>query len=163
MPKYSKKELCTDAFQVGPAGQTAAALNVLGTAATKHFGGYNKGAFLTAESAATLQGGSMLLAILSLGFDIFWAIFVITALVEAGFKKQLRLGMPWWATIFPLGTMNTTFLAMGQELDSTTFRVLATGLYVVLLVDYFCCWVMTVYLVYKGKLLDGRPRIQKKD
>jgi tellurite resistance protein TehA-like permease len=132
-------------------------------AAIKHFSGYDKGTFLTAESATTLQGGSMVLAILFLGFDIFWAIFVIIALVEAGFQKQLKLGMPWWSTIFPLGTMNTTFLVMGQELDSPTFRVLATGLYLILLMDYICCWVMTIYLVYKGELLDGRQQLQKKD
>jgi tellurite resistance protein TehA-like permease len=105
----------------------------------------------------------MVLAILFLGFDIFWAIFVIIALLEAGFKKQLKLGMPWWSTIFPIGTMNTTFLVLGQELDSPTFRFLATGLYLILLTDYFCCWAMTVYLVWKGELLDGRQQLQKKD
>ncbi|KAF2666420.1 hypothetical protein BT63DRAFT_482177 [Microthyrium microscopicum] len=148
---------------VGPAGQTAAALNVLSSAAIKHFGNYDKGTFLTVESAKTLQGGSMGLALLFLGFDIFWAIFVIVALAEAGWKKQLKLGMPWWSTIFPIGTMNTTFLVMGQELDSPTFRVLATGLYLILLIDYLCCWVMTGYLVYKGQLLDGRQQLRKKD
>jgi tellurite resistance protein TehA-like permease len=105
----------------------------------------------------------MVLAILFLGFDIFWAVFVIFALVEAAFKKQLKLGMPWWSTIFPIGTMNTTFLVLGQELDSPTFRVLATALYLILLADYFCCWVMTCYLVYKGQLLDGRQQLKKKD
>lgn len=147
---------------VGPAGQAGAALNVLGTAAVKHLGSYNKGTFLTTSSAQALQGGSMMMALLLLGFDIFWFVLVSYALVEAAFKRRLQLGMPWWSTIFPVGTLNTTFLVLGIELDSPTFRVLATGLYIILLVDYLLCWVMTVYLVRKGQLLDGRQQLSKK-
>lgn len=147
---------------VGPSGQVGAALNVLGTAAVKHFGSYDKGTFLTASSAEAVQGASTVLALLLLGFDIFWLIFLLYALLEAGFKRQLKLGMPWWSTIFPVGTVNTTFLVLGVELDSPTFRTLATSLYLILLIDYLLCWVMTGYLVWKGQLLDGRQQLEKK-
>jgi len=74
---------------VGPAGQTCAALQLLGAAARLHFGGYNKGTFLTMSSAESLASASEMLGLMFLGFDVFWAVFCVYALVECGFQKKL--------------------------------------------------------------------------
>jgi len=57
--------------------------------------------------------------------------------------------------------MNISFLALSTSMDSPTFRTLTTGLFLVLLIDYFCCWVMTFWLAWKGKILDGRSEEEK--
>lgn len=120
---------------VGPPGQAGVALQVLGTASAKYFGGYDKGTFLQAEAGTGMFNASMMLALLMLGFDVFWLIFVAYALIDTAIQRKLVPGMPWWSTIFPVGTMNTTFIVLGQELDSPTFRVLGTGLFLILLIE----------------------------
>lgn len=120
---------------VGPPGQAGVALQVLGTACETYFGKYGKGTFFQAENGAGMLNASMMLALLMLGFDIFWVVFIGCALLEKAFKRELVSSMPWWSTIFPVGTINTTFIMLGQEMDSPTFRVLGTGLFLVLLVE----------------------------
>lgn len=120
---------------VGPPGQAGVALQVLGTASAKYFGGYNKGTFLNAEAGAGMFSSSMMIALLMLGFDVFWLIFVAYALIDTAIQRKHVASMAWWSTIFPVGTMNTTFLVLGQELDSPTFRVLGTGLFLILLLE----------------------------
>ncbi|KAF2094242.1 hypothetical protein NA57DRAFT_80655 [Rhizodiscina lignyota] len=154
-------KLPTMMMLVGPAGQVGAALHSLGTSAATYFGPYNRGTFFTAEFGFAFGAASKMLAVMFLGFDVFWGIFVIYTLAHHLISGKAKPGMPWWSTIFPLGTMNSTFLLLSQELDSPTFRVLAAGLYLLLLIDYICCWIMTIYLVWRGDLLDGRPKTEK--
>ena len=59
--------------------------------------------------------------------------------------------------------MALSFIVLSIELDSPTFRVLSTGLLIILQLDYFCCWGFTIRDVYAGKLLDGRPASEKTD
>ncbi|KAF1989368.1 hypothetical protein K402DRAFT_390945 [Aulographum hederae CBS 113979] len=149
---------------VGPAGQCGAALQILGTASSRNFGAYAKGTVLQSSTGAGLNSASVMFSLLLLGFDIFWAVFVTIALLEAAFKGQFKqFTLFWWSTIFPMGTMCTSFLLLGTEMDSPTFRVLATGLFLLLLVDYFVCWGFTIKGVWRGELLDGRSEEQKKD
>jgi len=55
--------------------------------ANKHLSCCARGTFFAAESAASLQGGGVVLTVLLLGLDIVWAIFVISVLIEAGYKR----------------------------------------------------------------------------
>jgi tellurite resistance protein TehA-like permease len=59
---------------IGPIGQFATAMQLLGTAADsgKLFAQYNKGTFLTALSASTLSTICVLLSLLVLGFGFLW-------------------------------------------------------------------------------------------
>jgi len=74
---------------VGPAGQTCAALQLLGAASRMDFGGYNKGTFLTMSGAESLASASEMLGLMFLGFDVFWAVFCVYALVDYGFRGKL--------------------------------------------------------------------------
>jgi hypothetical protein len=82
-------------------GQSAAALQTLGAAATTYgrFAEYNKGTFLTAESARALDAACVLLSLLMNGLGIIWLLFGIYAMVERAVQKKLRWTPAWNAII----------------------------------------------------------------
>ncbi|KAK5166704.1 uncharacterized protein LTR77_008248 [Saxophila tyrrhenica] len=86
---------------VGPMGQSAAALQILGAAATTYgrFGDYNKGTFLTAEAARGLDAACVLIALLLNGLGVIWLCFGIYVMVERAVQKQLRWTPAWNAII----------------------------------------------------------------
>ncbi|KAI6910616.1 hypothetical protein KC318_g3124 [Hortaea werneckii] len=60
---------------VGPAGQTAAALQVLGTAAKTYFGAYDKGTFLQTQAGEMLATLGVMLGLFVIGIGLLFAIF----------------------------------------------------------------------------------------
>ena len=93
-------------IQVGPFGQTSAALQALGAAALtkKDFAGYQKGVFLQASAASSVSSASTVFALLLLGHDIFWLICCLFGISEGVFRRQFKgYTLTWWSTIFPIG------------------------------------------------------------
>ncbi|TKA31064.1 hypothetical protein B0A50_02032 [Salinomyces thailandicus] len=73
---------------VGPAGQTAAAVQVLGSAAQTHFGNYGKGTFLQSQAGELLATVGVLLALLFIGIGLLFAIFGVYVILETAYKRQ---------------------------------------------------------------------------
>ncbi len=92
---------------VGPMGQSAAALQLLGGAATTYgrFADYNSGTFITAEAAKGVDAACVLIALLFNGLGIIWCLLGVYAMVEQALKKELRWTPAWNATIFPNATL----------------------------------------------------------
>ena len=91
--------------QVGPFGQTSAALQSLASAAYTQmdFAGYQKGTFLQASAASGVNSASIVFALLLLGHDIFWLMCCLFGVLEGVYMRQLSYNLTWWATIFPVG------------------------------------------------------------
>jgi len=140
---------------VGPMGQASAALQLLGTAANskQDFAHYNSGTFLTGSAASGLDSASVLIALLFLGFDYFWLLVALFAVVEAAIKRQLSYSMMWWSTIFPLGTLCAAWELLSTDMHSRTFRVLSAGLLIILFIDYFVNVGFTIMHLVKGTLI----------
>ncbi|KAI7096033.1 hypothetical protein KC340_g8255 [Hortaea werneckii] len=145
---------------VGPAGQTAAALQVLGAAAKTYFGAYDKGTFLQAQPGEMLATLGVVLGLFILGIGLLFAFFAVYIILETTFKRQQKYTLIWWSTIFPMATVNTSFIEFGNEMDSPTFRTLATILFLLLLIDYILNWIFTIRDIWLGKLLNG-PRSER--
>ena len=99
-------------IQVGPFGQTSAALQALGAAAlTKNdFAGYHKGYFLQASAASSVSSASTVFGLLLLGHDIFWLIICLFGILEGVFRRQFKgYTLTWWSTIFPVGEKSMLF------------------------------------------------------
>ena len=143
----------------GPMGQTAAAILQLATAAEKTFGTYERGQFLSPETPSPLAASSVMWALMFVGFDLFWLMFGLYFIAEGASRRQIPFTMIWWSTIFPVATLGTTWISLSVEMDSPTFRVLATAWVLILLVDYFICWAFTIRGVWKGEILDGREML----
>ncbi|KAK5130621.1 hypothetical protein LTR08_001880 [Meristemomyces frigidus] len=141
---------------IGPSGQSAAAAQLLGNASQKFFGAYDRGTFFQATAGNTLATVGVLLGLMFVGLGLLFAAFAIYVIVETAFKRQHKYSLIWWSTIFPLATINTAWIEFAKDLDSSTFRVLATIFLLLLLVDYFINWAFTLRDIYMGKLLSGR-------
>jgi tellurite resistance protein TehA-like permease len=125
---------------VGPCGQSSAALQLLGKAAMTFFGRYDKGTFLASSTGAILAAMGDMLGLMLTGMGLLFAAFAVYVILEAAVKRQCKYSLLWWSTIFPMATINTAFIAFSESMDSPTFRVLATALLLILLVDYFVNW-----------------------
>jgi len=140
---------------LGPTGQTATALQLLGTAANTNrvFAGVHKGTFLEASSAAGFDAASVALSLLLFGFGLFWAVVSIFCILQAVWKREMKWSFAWWSTIFPSATMNTACLLYANEMDSPAWRAVTAGFLIILLIDYFINWGYTIYLSIYGELL----------
>ena len=145
-------------IMVGPMGQSAAALQILGAAATTYnrFADYNTGTFITAESGKSLASACVLWALLFNGLGVIWFFFAAWAMLEKAYYKELRWTPAWNAIIFPNGTLATSFAVFAIEMDSPAYRVITCILIIGLVIVYLFNLVMTFLRIYQGKLLIVR-------
>lgn len=150
---------------IGPCGQSAAALQLLGSAANKYhfFARYNRGTLFTAEAAEPLQIACILVALLLTGLGIIWLMFSVAAMIERAVQKELEWTPGWNSIIFPTGTLCTAFLLFGIDLDSTAFNVVTCILLIILVIVYLVNVVFTMPRIAAGKLLIVRedPRAKQ--
>jgi tellurite resistance protein TehA-like permease len=150
-------------IMVGPMGQSAGALQLIGSAADakRHFANYNRGFFLSGESARAMHAACVLLALLMTGLGFIWLSFAFIAMFQRAWERKLKWAPTWNAVIFPTATLVTSVLLLAEELDSAFFRVL-TAVFVVFLTAMFLVnFGFTVVGIWKGKLLIIRddPRV----
>lgn len=143
---------------VGPMGQSAAALQILGSAATTYgrFEAYNAGTFLTAETAKGVDAACVLVALLFNGLGVLWCIFGIYAMLEQAARKQLRWTPAWNAIIFPNSTLTTSFLNFSIAMDSPAYRGITAAMTIILVIILFINLVYTAVKIWEGKLLIVR-------
>lgn len=139
---------------LGPTGQCAAALQILGSSANtyRNFAGYNKGTFLPEMAASPLDVGCILLGLLLSGMGSIWALISFYAMVEKAWQRELRWHMNWNTTIFPTATLTTSFLLFSIEMDSPAFRTVTTALVILMVLNLF----FTLLHISKGNLLIVR-------
>ena len=140
-------------------GQASGAIQELGNAASKNFGQYNQGTFLTQQATSPIASISVVLALMFVGFDLFWLMFALYFIVDGAAQRKLSFTMTWWSTIFPVATLNIALLNLSIEMDSPAFRVLTTGMLLILLIDYFICWGFTFWGIWEGRILNGREEL----
>lgn len=58
----------------------------------------------------------------------------------------------WWAVVFPIVTLDTAMIQLAKSMDSPAFRVLATALFMFLLIGYLTNWALTIWSVFKGDI-----------
>ena len=145
-------------------GQSATALMALSTASKMHFTQYNKGTFLTAQAAGALSAACMLLALVMFGFGVFWTFYGIYGILDAVIKKEAKWTPAWYSTIFPAGTMCSALTLFSEQMDSPTFRVLSTGLLIILVLNVIVNFGFTVRAIAKREVLIVKedPRLKKK-
>jgi tellurite resistance protein TehA-like permease len=152
---------------VGPLAQSAAALQVLGSAADTYsnFAGYHMGTFLQRMAAAPLDVACILLALLLTGMAAVWLLIAFYAMAELAYKRQLKWTLSWNAIIFPTGTLATSTLQLGIEMDSPFFRVITAIILVFMVFVFFVNLGFTVFEIVQGRLLIvmENPRIAKEE
>ena len=114
---------------VGPIGQYAAALQLLGSAASTYgrFGGYHRGVFLKAPAAASLDAACVLIALMLTGLGCVLTFLVVYAIAEKASHRELSWTPNWNGINFPAGTLTTSLLVFSVEMDSPAFRFVTTA------------------------------------
>ena len=143
---------------VGPMGQCAAALLLLGAAANTggRFAEYNSGIFLTAQAAQPFHVACWLLALLMTGLAFIWVFLAICAMLDRAYHRQLVWTPAWNAVIFPTGTLATSTTLLGDQMDSPFFRVVSVVLMLGLIMVFLTNAGFTGYRIWKGQLLIVR-------
>lgn len=92
-------------IMVGPMGQFATAIQVLGAAANSRglFGRYDQGVWLTGSAASSVSAAATLIALLALGCASMWITVAWYVVLERAVKRELPFGLTWWSLIFPMG------------------------------------------------------------
>jgi tellurite resistance protein TehA-like permease len=173
---------------LGPAGQSATALLALSAASVMHFPTYSPdnpdtAPFYTESSAEALRAASTLLALLLVGLGVFWLIYSILALIPTltfpskfsrthnphkpqSHNSHQSNKSPWspayYSTLFPTGTLNSALTLLSEEMNSPTFRVCSTGLFILLSLNLLINLGFTVRGVVRGDVLVVRENPRHK-
>lgn len=149
---------------LGPTGQSAAALLVLSDASTLHFPQYERGTALQPSVAAALHGACLLFALMLFGLGVFWTLWGVYAIIDAVVRREAKWTPAWYSTVFPTGTMNTALVLFSEQFDSPAFRVLATGLLILLTINLLLNAFYTIRGIARRQILilKDDPR-QKKE
>ena len=149
---------------VGPMGQSAAALQLIGKAAdtSGHFAAYNRGFLLEGTAARSMHAACLLLALLKTGLGAVWLAFAFCAMIDRAYHRQLIWAPTWNAVIFPTAMLATSTLLLGSELDSPFFRAVTVIIVVFLVLVFFVNAAFTLWAIFKGRLLIVRedPRLE---
>ena len=148
---------------LGPAGQSTTALLALSTAANMHFPEYSKGTFLQGPTVEALHGACVMFGLMMFGLGVFWTFWAVYGIMDAVFRRQSKWTPAWYATVFPTGTMNSAMILFSEQFDSPAFRVIATGLLIILSIITIGNAFYTVMRTVQGKILIVRedPRLKK--
>lgn len=144
---------------VGPMGQSASALQILGAAANpplNRFGDYNAGTFLTASSAQGLAAACTLTALMFNGLGIIYLILGIWLVYKRARERQLKWVLAWNGFIFPNSTLTTSFIVFSDQMDSPAYRGLACGMIIILVAAYLVNLGFALMRIWQGQLLIVR-------
>jgi tellurite resistance protein TehA-like permease len=150
---------------IGPMGQCAAALQLIGKAADSegHFAAYNRGFLITDRAAYSMHVACLLLALLMTGLGVIWMIFAFCAMIERAYHRELAWAPTWNAVIFPTATLVTSTLLLGSELDSPFFKIVTCILVLFLVLVFLVNIIFTLQGISKGQLLIVKHNPRLKD
>ncbi|QPC64633.1 hypothetical protein HYE67_006864 [Fusarium culmorum] len=137
---------------IGPLGQGAAAIQILGKVALKIF---ERNDFIPMAPIAGqffyLTG--ILTALIMWGFAIAWLFFALATIV----RREFKFSISWWAFTFPLGVFTVSTTTLAQELPSRFFKVLGTVFSVVETLLWIMVACRTIKATLNGELFQPPP------
>ncbi|KAL6360218.1 hypothetical protein LRP88_05921 [Fusarium phalaenopsidis] len=148
------KEMIVSSFiPLGPLGQGAAGIQLLGQVSLKLFKSNN---FIPAAPLAAqfFYVAGTLIALLMWGFGLMWLFFALAALYR---RRRFPFNLNWWAFTFPLGVYAVATTTLAQELPSVFFKVLGTILSVIETMLWIMVAVGTVWYSLNGRLFQSLP------
>lgn len=152
--KLPAREVVVSVFlPLGPLGQGGFGVMQLGKVARMLFpitgtlGGGDEQ--LAARAGEVLYVVGWLMAVVMWGFGLVWLFFAVATISRC---KRFPFNMGWWGFTFPLGVYAVATVRMGEELPSGFFRVLGTGLSVVVALLWVGVAAGTVRRAWSGEM-----------
>ncbi|KAF4461785.1 malic acid transport [Fusarium albosuccineum] len=147
------KEVIVSCFiPLGPLGQGAAGIQLLGQVALKLF---SENDFIPRAPIAGqfFYVAGIMLALIMWGFGLVWMFFALATI----YRRKFPFNLSWWAFTFPLGVYTVATTTLAQELPSLFFKVLGT----IFSVIETCLWMMvalgTIKYALNGRLFKPPP------
>lgn len=110
---------------IGPLGQGGFGIQQLGRVALKvlpQTGAFGPNGLDGPHAGEVFYFLGLFIAFILWGFALVWLLF---ALISIATMQKFPFNMGWWGFTFPLGTLATCTTALGENLSSTFFNVLA--------------------------------------
>ncbi|KAF1981827.1 C4-dicarboxylate transporter/malic acid transport protein-like protein [Aulographum hederae CBS 113979] len=136
-------------ISVGPAGYTATAFVQLGTQAQQHFPPGWLGVSTPAGDIVKVMG---IMCGIFLWLLAFWFFSLSVVGVLEGVKR-MKFTLNWAAFIFPNAGLCLAAIQIGNALDSTGIKAVATGMIILLVVVWIFVAVCLVLAVRKGSIM----------
>lgn len=147
---------------LGPCGQGAYGIINMGVVARKlAYSGTSIVAKIGGNGALriadTLYAAGLVTGLILWGLALAWYILGMGLFLRQ-IKKQPSLltegfGLGLWALTFPIGVFGTSTIALGNELESTAFKVIASFIAVQVILTWMFVSVVTVVKAVKGQLM----------
>ncbi|KAF4965866.1 hypothetical protein FSARC_6386 [Fusarium sarcochroum] len=128
---------------IGPLGQGAAAIQLLGQVALKVFA-RNDFIPMAPIAGQFFYLSGILTALIMWGFALVWLFFALCTLA----RRTIPFNLTWWAFTFPLGVFTVATTTLAQELPSRFFKVLGT----IFSVAETLLWIMVAVGTIKASL-----------
>ncbi|GKT99340.1 malic acid transport protein [Fusarium langsethiae] len=142
----------TSFITIGPLGQGAAAIQLLGKVSLKIF---ERNDFIPMAPIAGqffyLTG--IFTALIMWVFAIAWLLFALATIV----RREFKFSISWWAFTFPLGVFTVSTTALAQDLPSRFFKVLGTVFSVVETLRWIMVACRTIRATLNGELFQPPP------
>ncbi len=132
---------------LGPVGQSITAAGALGAAAVDA---------VPPPLSTALNAFAVVFGVPMFGFMMLW-MPMAAALTFRAQKRNMGFALTWWSFTFPVGTCVTGTSQLAAHTGLTTFRVIAVGLYVGLLLAWATVAVRTFRQSRTGTLLTPPP------
>lgn len=137
---------------IGPCGQSAYALLSLAKQLGRLTERTGKPPFGLAGDASSarlmaqaLHVATVPCALVLWGLGFVWLILAVASVADMGLVTTIQLGLGSWGSTFPVGTLALASIELGEQLDSTAFRVIGTILTGVVTALWLFLITITVY------------------
>ncbi|CAO1619964.1 unnamed protein product [Sympodiomycopsis kandeliae] len=102
--------------------------------------------------ATSIYSISLVGAFLVWGMGLVWLTLAIMIIIDLWVVSDLKFNLGWWGFTFPIGVFATAAIQMGNELNSTAFKVIGTILAVVVLLLWLVVGSLTIKQAIKGQI-----------
>jgi len=85
-----------------------------------------KAQIISATNAETWSSITLFIGLIIWSWALVWILIAFTGLLITLRKGKIPFNLGWWAFTFPLGTFGLASGVLGEQFDSTFFKVVAT-------------------------------------
>ncbi|KAI5304403.1 Plasma membrane sulfite pump involved in sulfite metabolism [Ascosphaera atra] len=103
---------------------------------------------LSEQAGEIIYIGGLMIGLCMWGITLIWLWFAVAAFAVRRFPFNLG----WWALVFPFGAWNVATCQIGEEFDFAFFKVLATIVVFILLLNWLMVFSLTLWRTVTGQI-----------
>ncbi|KAI6041606.1 voltage-dependent anion channel [Pisolithus marmoratus] len=153
--------ILTSFFSLGPFGQSAYAILLIGSALRSILPasfGDAEGLSQSTTTPVVVETVCVMVALMLWAIDSMWLVFALLAVKHAVQSEgRFSFQLSFWGLIFPNGVYANVTIILGSTFSSDFFRVYGAAYAIATLVLWVYVFVQTVRVLPSGRLFDSSP------